>query len=178
MTKDDRQNAREILEESGLDEVAEANLLWDEYKYRHDLIWQHLIRSTLALVALATVRFVPEFSGFPMLTVFAFFAALLYWVITFVAIDRELHLYLQVKAWHRFRQKYFLGLHDHDESAGRKPDFSSVNRRWGRIYFDKGFPKRVGFYLLLLLVGIILMAPICEMSNYVTSSTVPLSNSC
>ena len=40
-----------------LDDTDEANLLWDEYKYRHDLIWRHLIRSTLALVALVTVRY-------------------------------------------------------------------------------------------------------------------------
>jgi hypothetical protein len=28
---------------------SEASPVWDEYKYRHDLIWRHLIRSTVAI---------------------------------------------------------------------------------------------------------------------------------
>jgi len=37
--------------------LEEARLIWDEYKYRHDLIWKHLIRSTIAVIALLTVAY-------------------------------------------------------------------------------------------------------------------------
>lgn len=146
----------ERFRELSLADSEEAGLLWDEYKYRHDLIWRHLIRSTLALVGLVTVGFAKDFADYRGLITIAVVAALVYWAITAVAIDRELHLYNQIKAWHRFRQYHFLGLHK--QSAGEKPATVSQDRGLGRIYYEVGgFPRRVGVYLLLLLIGLLVV---------------------
>lgn len=147
----------ESLREMTLADTDEAALVWDEYKYRHDLIWRHLVRSTLALVALVTVQYTDAFAASCWLIVFAFLAALIYWIVTFVAVDRELHLYHQLKTWHRFRQYRLLGLRFHDHDAFREPESSFVEQRWGRIYLVEGFPRRVGLYLALVLIGILVM---------------------
>ncbi|MDX1417870.1 MAG: hypothetical protein R3293_26960 [Candidatus Promineifilaceae bacterium] len=172
----DWQSALEKLGSPGPVPADEASLLWDEYKYRHDLIWQHLIRSTVALVALVTVRFINEFRDLPLLTAFAFLAALVYWGITFLVIDRELHLYLQVKAWHRYRQCCRFGLHKQDQAGCDQPDFSNGNRGWITIYFASGFPRRVGLYLLFLFLGILFMAPVCELVYFFNWLHLPLSS--
>lgn len=147
------------LEKANLAGADEASLLWDEYRYRHDLIWQHLIRSTLALVALVTVRYAEAFSKYSKLAVIAFFAALAYWLITALVIHRELRLFLPIKAWHRYRQHHYLNLHQHDQTACQMPDAEPVDQYSVRIYLEEGFARRVGCYLLLLFLGIILMIP-------------------
>jgi hypothetical protein len=147
-------------EQSKLPDTAEAELLWDEYKYRHDLIWRHIIRSTLALVALVTVRYSEAFDNpSNWLIGFAFFAALIYWLITFITIDKELQLLEQVKAWHRYRQHVIFELHH--ERVDAKPEKRVQSPGWGHIFVKKflnfDFPNRVFVYLVLLLLGILLM---------------------
>jgi len=135
-----------------LQTTAEGELIWKEYTYRHDLIWRHLIRSTLVLVALVTVRYSKDFTLPPELITFAWGAALVYWFITVVVIEPELGLLARVRNLHRERQKQCFG---------------QVNRitpiegelRWGRIFQIDHFAQRVGFYLVLLLVGTVLAIP-------------------
>lgn len=129
-----------------LAEASEANLLWDEYKYRHDLVWRHLIRSTLALVGLVTVRYSSAFNPTVLLVLIAWMVALGYWLITLLAIEPELRLLSKVRRTHRIRQnKYFQLSHPIEEIIGPDP--------WGKIFFVDKFSRRVGIYLLLLLVG-------------------------
>src|SRR5216684_3780513 len=94
-----------------LDEASEGSMLWDEYKYRHDLIWRHLIRSTLALVALVTVRYSTAFKPTFWLVIVASAVALGYWGVTLFAVEPELQLYKKIKNLHRERQTHFFGLH-------------------------------------------------------------------
>jgi hypothetical protein len=126
----------------------EGKLIWEEYKYRHDLVWKHLIRSTVVLVALVTIRYSKDFNLDPAssFVTFAWGAALVYWFITVVVIEPELGLLARVRNLHRERQNYCFGL---------------VNRitpiegelGGGRIFLIDAFAQRVGFYLFLLLVG-------------------------
>ena len=37
-----------------------CNYFWDEYKYRHDLIWQRIFRFTAAVVVLSIIPYVQE----------------------------------------------------------------------------------------------------------------------
>ena len=89
----------------------EAGLLWDEYKYRHDLIWKHLIRSTTAVIALITVSFVDQFSGQDMLFVIAALLAIVFTLFNFYIINNELAHYQKVKQLHRQRQNELYNLY-------------------------------------------------------------------
>ena len=132
-----------------LKDADEANLVWDEYKYRHDLIWQHLIRSTLALVALLTVPYSKALNLNDSLIRFAGVVALGYWVVTVIAIEPELRLLKKIKNLHRERQKHYFDLDN---------DIKWINEKmwWGKIFFVDHFAGRVGVYLLLLLLATLL----------------------
>ena len=58
--------------------TVEANLVWDEYKHRHDLIWRHLIRSTVAVIALITVSYSDKIGSDRNLYTFAALLAVIY----------------------------------------------------------------------------------------------------
>lgn len=131
----------------------EANLLWDEYKYRHDLIWRHLIRSTLALVVLVTVPYSTAFNFTFWLVVLAWLAALGYWLMTLVVVEAELRLYIKVKSLHRQRQTHYFGLHE-------EPIQIAESLQWGQIFLIDSFSRRVGVFLLLLLVATLIVGPI------------------
>ena len=135
-----------------LDDADEANLLWDEYKYRHDLIWRHLIRSTLALVALVTVRYSTAFTPTVSLVIFAWVVALGYWGVTLIAIEPELRLLAKIRNLHRERQKHYFELDN---------EIRQINdTEWGKIFFVDHFAGRVGVYMLLLLAAIVLALPV------------------
>lgn len=136
-----------------LEDTDEANLLWDEYKYRHDLIWRHLIRSTLALVALVTVRYSTAFSPTVSLVIFAWVVALGYWGVTLIAIEPELRLLNKIRNLHRERQKHCFGLI-------HKITTLNDEMKWGDIFFIDPFSGRVGVYLLLLLAATLLALPV------------------
>jgi hypothetical protein len=94
--------SQEKLQHPQLEGVNEGTLLWDEYKYRHELIWRHLIRSTLVLVALVTITYSKAFNLTVWFVLIAWIVAVGYWLITFLAIEPELHLYLNVKNLQEF----------------------------------------------------------------------------
>ena len=113
----------------------EASLIWDEYKYRHALIWKHLIRSTTAVVALLTVQFLTDFNGETFLIFASFIIAIGYTVFTIWILGPELDLLKQVKEEHRKRQKnVYPSMHKNDRVR-------IVN-----------FQNRVRFYIYSLLI--------------------------
>ena len=136
-----------------LEQVAEGELIWKVYTYRHDLVWKHLIRSTLVLVALVTVRYSSAFNKLTdSFVTFAWGAALVYWFITVVVIEPELGLLARVRNLHRERQNYCFGLVNRITSIDGELG-------GGRIFRVDPFAQRVGFYLFLLLVGTALAIP-------------------
>jgi hypothetical protein len=85
------------------------------------------------------------------LIIFAWLVALGYWVIALCAVEAELRLYIKIKRLHRERQNHFFGL------KNRLPQ-AKEGAKWGAIFRADQFTQRVGFYLLLLLMAIILTA--------------------
>ncbi len=100
--------------------MEKAKLLWDEYKYRHDLIWKNLYKITAALVALSVVPYTGKvvteaFGGYgenflrwfllvpPSLAV----VVALY---SFVVMDNEIHLFQQIKEEYREFRRSTLNL--------------------------------------------------------------------
>jgi hypothetical protein len=116
------------------------------------LIWQHLIRSTLALVALVTVRYSTAFHPTVSLVIFAWMVALGYWAITLIAIESELRLLKKIKNLHRERQEHYFNIENEIEQINDKP--------WGKIFFVDHFAGRVGVYLLLLFAATVLALPV------------------
>jgi hypothetical protein len=143
-----------------LEKHEEGGLIWDEYKYRHDLVWKHLIRSTLALVALVTVRYSKDFNLDPAgpFVTFAWFAALGYWFVTLVVIEPELRLLAKIRNLHRKRQNHCFGpvhsLKEIDEELRW-----GIELKWGKIFWTDPFAGRVGFYLALLYIATLLAVP-------------------
>lgn len=82
-------------------------LLWDEYKYRHDHIWQKLFQITIAVVLLGAVPYLkPEITQ--VLQSWILIAPLLgsmLALITLVLMHVELTLFAKIAAAHRSRQE-------------------------------------------------------------------------
>lgn len=82
-------------------------LLWDEYKYRHDHIWQKLFQITIAVVVLGAVPYLkPEISQ--VLGSWILIAPLLgsmLTLITLVLMHFELTLFAKIAAAHRQHQE-------------------------------------------------------------------------
>jgi hypothetical protein len=114
----------------------EAALVWDEYKYRHDLIWRHLIRSAIAVVALITVAYSTSFDENRALFVVAAILAVGYSAFNIRVVNLELVHYWRVKGVHQARQAEVLGL----------PSRQKMNSHFS------GFAGRVNFVLIALLV--------------------------
>jgi hypothetical protein len=139
-------------EPGDLENPEEANLIWDEYKYRHDLIWRHIIRSTLVLVALLTVRYTKEFGGNFYLSLVAWILAIGYITFTLFIVHRELQLLTQIRDLHRKRQATHLRL-----------NFGPSQNWWN-------FSRRVMVYLTFLLLLVILAGPISLCNDQVKIS--------
>lgn len=91
-------------------------LLWDEYKYRHDHIWQKLFQITIAVVVLGSVPYLkPEISK--VLGSWILIAPLLssmLTLITLVLMHFELTLFAKIATAHRLHQEH-LGLLSHSK---------------------------------------------------------------
>jgi hypothetical protein len=114
----------------------EAHLLWDEYKYRHDLIWRHLIRSTVTVVALITVSYSTSFKADKTLFIIAALLAIIYTIFSFIVLDSELTLFTKIKVLHRQRQNDLYKLHTETQPLPKEVG---------------EFPTRARFYLAGLL---------------------------
>ncbi len=110
----------------------EANLIWDEYKYRHDLIWRHMIRTTLAVIGSITLPLTVEPSGQPpdrpaILILGILVALLLYLLLTFWIISAELRLFGAIKTQYRGHQKLKHELKHEEEESGFNTFKTRVN---------------------------------------------------
>ncbi len=119
----------------------EAPLIWDEYKYRHDLIWRHMIRTTLAVIGSITLPLTVGSSGDPpdlpaVLIIGILVALLLYLLLTFWIISAELRLFNAIKTLYRGHQKLKHELKHEEEE-------------------ESGFNTRVNLLLILLLASAI-----------------------
>ena len=127
--------------------LEEAHLIWDEYKYRHDLIWKHLIRSTIAVIALLTVAYSTALKVDSQLVKVASILAILYIIFNFFVLNKELELLGNIKRLHRQRQRDLYKLHmEVDTSAKKKIG---------------GFSLRVQLYL----AGLFILAVIALVSQ-------------
>ena len=122
----------------------EGNLVWDEYKYRHDLIWRHLIRSTLALVTLITIGYSTAFRATDAMVALAAVTAVGYAIITFLAVEPELRILQKIKQVHRSRQADALDV--------KWEDTQQPGDGWGKPFLVDGFGRRVAVYLAFLLL--------------------------
>ncbi len=123
--KEKEEIAAEITKK--LQNYNEGSLLWDEYKYRHDLIWKHLIRSTIAVIALVIIPYSTKLIKDETLILVASLLAIGYIIFTYVVIKKELVLFRNIELLHRKRQNMVLGLKrpktEEDEDEKIKDDF-------------------------------------------------------
>lgn len=124
----------------------EGALIWDEYKYRHDLIWKHIIRSTVFVLALVVVPYSSKLNADEVLISVASLMAIGYVAFTYFVIHKELTLYIQIKKLHRKRQNRIFKLH--------KPETNEENIR------KDGFRGRVRTYIICLFIFVVLASVI------------------
>jgi len=114
----------------------EANLIWDEYKYRHTLCWSTVFKLTSAAVLLGVIPYLDTKlpNGFLYSLVLISPPILAVVLIRFgmLRIDRELNLLDQIKKYHRKRQRLLLGFFKKDDEGS--------------------FDKHVRWYLRILII--------------------------
>ena len=104
-------------------DISEASLIWDEYKYRHDLIWKHLIRSTIAVIGLITVPYSKTLIPDNSFIVGASILAIGYMIFNTLVLHHEIELFEKIKERHRRRQNFYFRSH---EKSKHIPSWSSI----------------------------------------------------
>lgn len=93
--------------------------LWDEYKYRHDLIWQRTFTFTTAITLISTIPYLRPGIGRALGNHILIAPALACLVAGFglLVMNNELNLFTKIRRAYRERQNYYLGqqLHDLDQ---------------------------------------------------------------
>jgi hypothetical protein len=86
--------------------VEEANLLWDEYKYRHELCWRLIIQITTAVVAILIIPYIrPNITDLVGLWILALpLLAVILVVFSISRLKRELGILDKIRKAHRDRQ--------------------------------------------------------------------------
>jgi hypothetical protein len=141
--------------------VKVATYLWQEYQYRHDLVWQLVFRVTAVatllliapLLANQSVRDVVDgwLVALPVI-------AILVIVIAFFVLQRELQLLKKIKDAYREAQNQALEHHPHwtpNEFPPDKPNEPNLFKKLRRIpshLDDFDFEHRVSLFLLLILL--------------------------
>jgi len=143
--------APDPLDQSPVDSN-EADQIWDEYKYRHDLIWRHLIRSTVAVIALITVGYSTAFTGHKMLFFFSALLAFAYSIFNLIVINSELKHYWKVRDQHaEFQRRRFGFCVEQEETTNRWTKWRRLLSWSNRPRRVRGFAGRVNAYLVVLL---------------------------
>lgn len=139
--------------------------IWDEYKYRHDLIWKHLIRSTLAVIALITVQYSSTLtvSNDPLLVIIAPILAVAYILFTWRVVEKEIKLYSQIKVLHRLGQSINYNLHYNFEDISMSQTINLCAKPTnGVVKIEKelrgSFSLRVRTYIFALFIISIIFA--------------------
>jgi hypothetical protein len=119
---------------------AEYRALWDEYKYRHDLIWQRTFTFTTAITLISTIPYIrPQIAA--QLGNYILIAPLLAYFLAFfglLVMMNELALFGKIKKAYRKRQGVLIDKKLH--SAGRWDEF--------RIFVT-------GYFLFLLVLCVL-----------------------
>ena len=112
MKKEPQNKKASPKEASDRDEldVSKANLIWDEYKYRHDLIWRHMIRTTLAVIGSVTLPLTFDESwvgneSYSTIITLVLVGVLLYLGLTIWIIIPELKRFKAIKTLHQSYQQ-------------------------------------------------------------------------
>jgi hypothetical protein len=147
MTKEEEKSDNQALKKEGDEKIAsipeglletrEASLVWDEYKYRHDLIWKHLIRSTIAVIILVTVPYSTTLKSETLFNLGASVLAIGYIIFTIIVLKGELRLYEIIADIHGKRQRYLFTPHKPINSAD--PDKVRRNGFSVKVYIYLGF---------------------------------------
>ncbi|NMM47698.1 hypothetical protein [Marinigracilibium pacificum] len=139
----------------------EHELIWDEYKYRHELIWKHMIRSSVIIIGIIILPFSKDFLQdkivqTPWLLIFLGVASIIYILFTFHVINKELLLFEEIKIVHRRKQFLKFGIHKkYNDQIWQEKEKKKQNQ-WLNKYLGIGFQLRVNIYLgFLLIIAII-----------------------
>jgi hypothetical protein len=102
--------------------LQKCQYLWDEYKYRHDLIWQRIFRFTTAVVLISIIPYVQQqiASLLDIGILIAPVLATLLAVFVRIVIRNELEVFRRIKTAYRRQQNKLLDddlKHDRDENG-------------------------------------------------------------
>jgi hypothetical protein len=139
--------------------VEKAKLLWDEYKYRHDLVWKVLFQITTAAVVLSVVPYLaPELivrqleRGVLIAPILAFMLVLF----SMAVVNNELILLGKIRTAHRRLQEKLFGIRH------KIPQENNQEVDWGVLLSLFGIFTNV---YLIILVGLSLAnVVICAIS--------------
>lgn len=104
-----------------------CQFFWEEYKYRHDLIWQRIFRFTAAIVLVSIIPYVQQEIA-RLLGVWILIAPLLATILAvfvLVVIWNELELFRKIKKAYRRKQNKLLD-DDLKHDLCREGDFKSL----------------------------------------------------
>jgi hypothetical protein len=110
-----------------------AQVLWDEYKYRHELVWRVMLQITTAAVILSIAPYLAPKILFPYLGLWLLAAPVLAFVLvsfSFGVVNNELNLLSTIRSTHRHLQhdlfrKYGLS-YSRQQTAHRIKVFANV----------------------------------------------------
>jgi hypothetical protein len=167
----------------------EADLIWDEYKYRHDLIWKHMIRSTIAVIGLVTFPFTKEYTLGQFEHSFKFLefisgALIIFIIFNTWVINREISLLNEIKLVHRIKQNLKFDIHKRYVEKFKKSSESNANKKkllyWLRKLANFDFRFRVNlFNIILLIVALVsFMNLIDQNENDKHTTSTPIIQSC
>ncbi len=151
----------------------EHDLIWDEYKYRHELIWKHMIRSTIVIIGIILLPFSKDYvtdqlKKEPSFLLLIGIAAIIYVLFTFIVINKEITLLEKIKAVHRRKQFLKFGIHKEyieriqEQEKSQTDEKGKNSNQWLTRLSRTNFRWRVNIFLMLLLV----LAVVSFMLNY------------
>jgi hypothetical protein len=133
----------------------DPQVLWEEYEYRHSLVWKVIVQITTGVVVLSVVPYVANETIVERLQVGVLAAPALAFVLALFAvlvINNELDILDTIRREHRKQHREILGIcYDTDRGDGTD---RSVFRRWVKAYLlllqRAHFRGFVNVYLLVL----------------------------
>jgi hypothetical protein len=116
-----------VMEANDLDALKYCQYLWEEYRYRHDHIWQRIFRFTTAVVLISIIPYVQQtIAG--LLGAWILIAptlATILAVFVLVVMRNELELFGRIKTAYRRQQNTLLD-DDLKHDLGKKSDFNRL----------------------------------------------------
>jgi hypothetical protein len=129
----------------------DAQVLWEEYEYRHSLVWRVIIQITTAPVILSVVPYVADETIVRHLRWWILAAPALAFLLALFAllvINNELKVLDRIREAHRNQQRAILGLWRHTKD--RESDGGFFRKLLQKLQKELSFRRLVEFYLLAL----------------------------